>query len=534
MIFNKYFFSMILLVLVMVTLCSTIMYKSFFISVPPGKMLILISKNGDPLPSGEILAKDGQKGIMEDVYGEGLHFIMPLIYETEIKSLIEIPPGKIGVVVSRVGKSPPSGTILVNDDEKGIRRRVLTPGRYRMNPYGYEVKIYDAVDIKAGFVGFVTSLVGKEPQGVKTEVGTETRFIYAGDGEKGVKREVLQPGLYYLNPYEYRVQEVEIGINQVNFLDAHQIKFPSKDAFDISLEATVEWELLPENVAHVISEFGAKAAIEDNVIAPQSKSIGRIQGSSYGAKDFLLGVEREKFQTTFTRELERICEQKRITIHSAFIRHLSIPDNLLLPIRESFVAVEKEKTAKAWEETKKSAGELERERTTIAQRRSEVDAQTKALVNTVIAETDQEVGNIEAQKRLSVAEKQEEIANIEAQKTILLGEAQATVKRLKGEAVSKGFEAKIKAFGDNPKAFVNYSFAQQIPADIKLNLFYSGQGTFWTDIHGTGGIERLAGMKILQGAQPPAAPTPSQQDRAPAPQAVEEHQDANQSIETSQ
>ncbi|MBF0498829.1 MAG: hypothetical protein HQM09_01745 [Candidatus Riflebacteria bacterium] len=507
MIFNRYLVSMILVVVLMIGVCLSVIYSMFMVYVPPGHMLVLISKNGDEMPSGQMLAKPGQKGVLEEVLGEGLHFVMPVIYHTEIKPIVRIPPGKIGVVVSKVGKLPASGTILVGEDERGTRRRVLTPGAYRLNPYGYVITEHDAVLIRAGYVGFVTSLVGREPKALTAkaadakpgqENASASGIVFAGEGERGVHKDVLPPGLYYLNPLEFRVQEVEVGMYQINFLDKNNIRFPSKDAFDITIEATVEWELFPEHVAEVMVEFGNKQAIEEKIIIPQSKSIGRIQGSSYGAKEFLLGMEREKFQQTFTHELERICEMKNVTVHSAFIRHLTIPDNLLMPIRESFISVEREKTAKVWEETKKSAGDLERERSMIAQRRAEVTAQTAALVNITQAEADQEIGRVEADTRLQVAQKQQEIASIEASKTIMLGDAAATVVRLKGEATSKGIEAKIKAFGDNPKAFVNFSFARKMSPDLKLRMMYSGPGTLWTDLSGTAGIPDLAGMKLLR------------------------------------
>jgi regulator of protease activity HflC (stomatin/prohibitin superfamily) len=496
--FNRFFLGMIGMIAVTVMLCVWVLYIGFFVYVPHGKMLIVISKAGDSLPGDEILAKPGQKGIMEEVRGEGLHFVMPYFYETEIATLTEIPPGKIGLVTAQVGKKPPAGAILADEDEKGIRRRILTPGRYRLNPYGYKVQLADAVYIRPGYVGCVTSMVGTPPKaGVVQEDGRRLPQ-FAGDGEKGIRADVLQPGIYYLNPLEFKVQEVEIGINQINFLDANEIRFPSKDAFDIAIEATVEWELLPENVAEVIAEFGGKEAIEEKVIVPQSKSIGRIQGSSYGAKEFLLGAEREKFQQTFTAELERVCEAKNITIHSAFIRQLSIPDNLLLPIRESFVAVQKEITAKVWESTKKSAGDLEREQAMISQRRAEVQAQTRAMIDTVMAETDQEVGNIEAETRLDIAQKQQEIANIEASKTVLLGEANAQVIQMKGEAQARGLQEKIKAFSDNPRAYVNFAFSQKLPKNLDLKLFYAGDGTFWTDLEKSAGIAPALGGKLIQ------------------------------------
>ena len=503
---NRFFLGAIGLTAVTILLCAWVLYTAFFVYVPHGKMLIIVSKSGDPLAGDEILAKPGQKGIMEDVLGEGLHFVMPYFYETEIATLTEIPPGKIGLVTAQVGNKPPVGAILADEGEKGIRRRILTPGRYRLNPYGYKVQLADAVYIRPGFVGCVTSLVGSPPKSSAVPREGPRLPQFAKEGEKGIRQDVLQPGIYYLNPLEFKVQEVEIGINQINFLDTNEIRFPSKDAFDISIEATVEWELLPENVAEVIAEFGGKEAIEEKVIVPQSKSIGRIQGSSYGAKEFLLGAEREKFQQTFTAELERVCESKNITIHSAFIRQLSIPDNLLLPIRESFVAIQKEITAKVWEGTKKSAGDLEREQAMISQRRAQVQAETRAMIDTVMAQTDQEVGNIEAETRLEISQIQQEIANLEASKTVLLGNANAQVIQMEGESLARGLQEKIRAFSDNPRAYVNYAFAQKLPKTLNLKLFYAGAGTFWTDLEKSAGMSPALGGKILQDVQKSGQP----------------------------
>ncbi|HVY60093.1 MAG TPA: SPFH domain-containing protein, partial [Planctomycetota bacterium] len=372
-------------------------WHTFFKYVGPGEMMILISKDGAPLEPGQILARPGQKGIQEDVYGEGRHFVMPVVNEVEIVKCVEVKPGNVGVVTAKTGKEAAAGKILVDVGEKGVWKDVLPPGRYRLNPHGYEVKESPAVEIHAGHVGFVTSLVGSEPRGA-----------FAGEGERGMRRDTLEPGIYYLNPYAYRVDEIAVGISQVSFLDEHVIRFPSADAFEITLEASVEWELHPNAVADVMAEFGTPQAIEDKVISPQSKSIGRLAGSRYGAKDFLLGEGREKFQQAFTEELEKICQEKHLDVHSAFIRHILIPSTLTKPIQEAFISVEMQKTAKFKEETRKTQADLEREQALITQRTQEVEAQTGALVTKISAQAEQEVGQIEAQTRQMVALKQKE------------------------------------------------------------------------------------------------------------------------------
>ncbi|MGE0708741.1 MAG: SPFH domain-containing protein [Planctomycetota bacterium] len=478
-------------------------WNLFFHYVPPGKALVVISKTGEDLPPGQLLAKPGQKGPLEDVLGEGRHFVMPVLYEVELKDTVQIPPLKVGVVKSKVGKELLGGRILAEEGERGVRRALLPPGRHRVNPYACEVEVADAVVIRPSFVGFQTRLVGAEAKG---------RF--ALDGEKGILEEVLQPGIYYLNPYEYRVREVEVGLNQVSFLGKDQIRFPSKDAFDIHLDATVEWEFEPARVAQVIDEFGARKEIEDKVLIAQSRSIGRLEGSAYGAKDFLLGEGREKIQLSFEERLIKKCREKGIAIHSAYIRAIKIPEKLLAPIRESFVAKEMELTARVQEETKKSAAELERQQRLVEQRRQEVMFQTKALRAEIEADATRQVGSIEAETRRLVAEKQREIARLEAQTTELLGRAKADVERMLGEARAGLFKLKVGAFGGDERAFSRYAFAEALPPELKIHLVQTGEGTFWTDLRlATGqGLNELWAKQLTeqrraqQQQQPPARP----------------------------
>ncbi|MCO5165086.1 MAG: SPFH domain-containing protein [Planctomycetes bacterium] len=545
-------------------------WNSVFHYVGPGQMLVVVSKSGKDLPPGELLAGDGQKGPQRQVLGEGRHFVVPVFYEVELHPVVDVPPGQVGVVTARVGTDLPPGEILAAPGQKGIQRAVLPPGRHRLNPYGYKVEVKPATVIRPGYVGFVTSLVGAPPtrwlvvlEGayagtahvgsatVDPQVAARARAAvtaaggaldeadlaahgrawgtldrgqvdalrktpgvadllgpFAGPGEKGVWHDVLQPGLYYLNPYAQAVREVEVGINQISFLGHDQIAFPSSDAFDIRLDATVEWELHPRNVALVMAEFGARKEIEDKVLVAQSRSIGRLEGSKYGAKDFLLGEGRRQIQEAFTSRLWEKCREKHVTVHSAYIRHISIPDNLLAPIRESFVAQEIERTAKVQEETRKSAAALQRERSLIVQRKQEVHAETEALVQRLRAEANRQVAEIEATTRRLVAEKQQEIAVLDAQRTKLLGEAQAGVARLLGEARAGLFRLKVGAFKGDADAFARYTFAEDLADDLQVRLVQTGQGTFWTDLDRSTGLTPPTGALLDQQQRkaPAAAP----------------------------
>ena len=177
--------------------------------VGPGEMAIVTSKTGDELPPGAILAEPGQKGVQRIPLGEGRHFLDPVTHDWRIVAAITIPAGSVGVVTSKNGRELAPGEILAPDrDSKGVWKDVLGPGRYRLNPEGYDVKVMSAINIPIGYVGVVTSQTGKP-----AAAGS-----FAGPGEKGVMEKVLQPGLYYVNPRAYQVDVVEIGMNQVSIV----------------------------------------------------------------------------------------------------------------------------------------------------------------------------------------------------------------------------------------------------------------------------------------------------------------------------
>ena len=175
--------------------------------VPAGCMAVVTAKSGSEPKPGEILVERGQKGIWKEVLSEGRHFLDPVMHDVQIVRAIHIPIGQIGIVTSKVGKPLPPGEIIAPDHSfQGVWRDVLGPGMHRLNPQGYSVEITDAVNIPVGYVGVVTSQTGK----------TASAGEFATVRTKGVLKDVLQPGLYYINPRAYQVNVIEIGMNQVS------------------------------------------------------------------------------------------------------------------------------------------------------------------------------------------------------------------------------------------------------------------------------------------------------------------------------
>jgi len=473
--------SIILLVILIFVLLT---WNTFFTYVPPGKHLVIISKNGGPLNPGEVLAKEGQKGIQKEVKGEGWHFVMPIIYATELEENTSIPPGKVGIVTAKGGKALPAGRLLAEPGEQGIQRLVLPPGAYRLNKHGYEVQLVDAIDIKPGDVGVLRRMLGEPGQG---------RFAAEGGNEKGILRKVLQPGLYYINTKEFEVIQAEVGIYQTSFHKPSAgsprdtaITFTCKGGFPIDVDCTVEWEVLPEDMPSLVAEYGLVKDVEKKVIDVQAHAICRDKGIDYGVQDFLQGTTREKFQEDFAKELTRVCKEKNVTIHSAFIRRINIPEAYLKQIRDAQIAHETQLTNKAQEVTAQTEAAVEREKQMIEQEMARVQAETKLLV----AGIDQEVKNVgikvDAELEKMKADYQARIASLDAERTKVMGEADAQAKQMKEIATNNLYQLKLAVFQNDGNAFLRYTLGEKLNPDLILRLFHSGAGTFWTNMNSKG------------------------------------------------
>ncbi len=543
--------------------------------VEPGQMAVVVAKVGRPLPADRILARDGESGIREQVLAEGRHFLNPVLYEHEILPLVEIPPGAVGVVTAKVGNNLPSGEFLAAPGQKGIWRGTLGPGKYRLNPYGYQIDVIPAISVPIGYVGVVTSLSGQQaPEGE-----------FAAAGQKGIRQDILQPGLYYINQREYKVDVLEIGVNQVSLLgrtggeviaksqmltrnvamqeleqqvlttqmekrqdyiaerrrqapaeaqmemvsqsarqpraarpgapqiDAQAsmssailtlnqfVEFPSRDGFEISLDMTVEFELLPENIAWIYQRFGDLPAVVDKIVMPQILSVSRLKGSVYRATDFIVGEGREKFQTDLTETLARVMAERQVNIHNALIRHVNVPMQILDPIQQASIAIEQDLTNKEKQNTARKQAELNTEQTLIQQRGEQVAQETTRITAQIMAEQEKEVAQIKAETIRTVATIEQQTAVVHADRTRKLGQAEAKVITLVDGEKARGFELKTAAFGD-PHAFALWEFAEHLDDKLKITILHSGPGTLWTDLQ-RATLGDLGGASLLK--TPPAA-----------------------------
>ena len=521
------------------------------------QMAIVTSKDGSELPPGQILADPGQKGILREPLGEGRHFLNPVAHDWKIVPVVTIPAGKVGIVTAKDGKSLPPGEFLAEEDQKGIWKNVLGPGKYRLNPEGYDVTLTDAINIPIGYVGVVTSLSGKKV--------SEGQF--AGPGEKGVRKDILQPGLYYINPNAYKIDVLEIGLSQVSLtgregsqvltknkaevqnaamdqlasnvlakqlerrkeymgLRSEQapaaadkkaqagnmpqtqvpqsvssfglqqfVEFPSRDGFEIHLDMSVEFELEPDKIAEILLKYGDLPAVVDKIIMPQIQSVSRLKGSSYRAQDFIVGEGREKFQNELRDTLIAILEKKDIKIHNSLIRHVDVPDQILQPIQQSSLAAEQNLTNIALQTTARKQAELNTEESLIEQRRQQVLQETEKIVAEIKAQQEKTVAETQAGTNLLVARTAQETAGVRAAVTRIAGQADAQVIAMVEGEKSNGFKLQLGAIG-NPAAYSLLMFGKELNPKLNIQIIHAGEGTLWTDLKQPG-LNTLGSVKSL-------------------------------------
>ena len=506
---------------------------------PPGSSLLVRYKGPWPFGSST-LAPEGtlvqtavagrplQVGILEAMPGPGRHFYSPLEYETQLVKDEVIPPGKLGVLVSKIGKPLPEGTYLVDDKGyRGILRKVLTPGRYRINTYAFDVKVVD-VDactepntrvkrkaddptlIPPGYVGVVTNKASDPRTGARTrhpEGGPATgNLLPQSRGETDRHRQHRlfrdQPDVWKPTTERRRqtrpsppartprrrstwrrppghVDGRRSGLHR----RARASSFPPATAFRFTSTTRRSGAFFPSKPPNVVRQFGTLKDVEHKVILPQIESICRLHGSRRGAVDLLVGDTREQFQNETSAELERVLTQKNLSLLFGLTRHIYVPKAVREPIQKAKIADELTKTRDQELLTAQAQADLTEAKAKVVFGEKRTQAETEKKVAEVGATGEKKAKEIEAMTEKFKAEIDAKTAAIDAQTTRVLGEAKAQSVKLAKEAKAERLQLLVKAMG-GPDPYERYIFADGLPADLKVGIFYAGPGTLWTDLKG--------------------------------------------------
>jgi hypothetical protein len=490
--------------------------------VGPDEALMVINKFGDPLPSDMIVVPADNnhfKGVQEELRGPGRYFLNPVEYDWKIVPLVEIPAGdpeqwawddtgkikdsstlpKIGIVTLKQGRTAPPGMEVVDRGYKGVQKEVLTPGTYKINPQEYEVTLADAVVVPPGSVGAVTRLVGDAgtvdyapaaPGAATQPDDSSVSRLVVGPNQRGILKDVLQPGIYYLNPRMAMVTMVTVGYDAISLdhTTGTGVTFYSSDGYQVEADFTVVWGRTPQDAPNIVSRIGGIDRVRENVIEPAMKAACQNEGGRYSAKQLIQGSTRSEFQDALSTSLEQQVHSRNLHILLALIRNIAIKDTsgndatggLLATIQQANIEREMDLTNQQKTTTAATQAQLEQTLKLVDVARETVTSETGVKVANIAADGAKQAAEIEAQQELDIATIDLQVAKLEAQRTQILGKAQADVTRLKNDAEAAGNKMLIDAFG-SPQAYNLYTFAQNF-APTELRLIFAGNGTFWTDL----------------------------------------------------
>ncbi len=301
------------------------------IEVPEGHFVPLMRKTGEDITNQMIVADTPDfKGPQSEPLKEGRHFKNPYSWwwPKPLQATI-IPNGMVGVKVRKYGNPLPTGQVVARkDDEKGILKDPIMPGRYYINTWAYAVEEHPMVKIEPGFMGIVTLMVGKTP--------ANPNVFVVQEGERGTQSSLLPPGTHpsYSNPHVHMVTPIDVRSQKFEMAGQNGVTFPSEDGFDIEVEGIIEWapdiKKLPQLFVKYVDEKDLKVSggidnIQRKLILTHARSFTRTIGGQHKAVDYIPGSTRIRVQTEVERRLREACADEGLLVKSFVIRSAKPP-----------------------------------------------------------------------------------------------------------------------------------------------------------------------------------------------------------------
>src|SRR5262245_52988547 len=323
-----------------------------FVFVPDGHIGHLFRVyGGGPLLNGRIVAAGGENGPQAEIFTPGFHarFLLNGIYTVATaKEEVSVPQGKVAILTARDGAPLRSGqafadpfplalgyqmldaaTFIANGGQRGPQLTVLTPGKWRINRYLWDVAQVDAKEVKAGYVGVVKSNVHADIDfgTLKATKPANCDVIVNRDANAGrldapivpvgcigVWKDALPPGKYYFPGDAFQITEIDTraqvwsyagGYKRSNITltvdskgdivqtrteenvpidkdNADRAVFVKMEGWDVPLELRVVAQVAPSDASCVVAGVGTLRDIEDRVLTPSIRAITRdVAGGSY-------------------------------------------------------------------------------------------------------------------------------------------------------------------------------------------------------------------------------------------------------------
>ena len=458
------------------------------INIPPGKIGVVEARDGKPLPSGRVIARQvdcdsfqdahafitggGERGPQMALIPPGTYRINPLLFAVQTADAIDIPDNKVGVITTREGGALAKGEIagptveghtlfqnpqafIDRGGAKGLQEQVLLAGRYFINPRFATIEIVNMVEVPIAHVGVVIAFVGKEGKDVTGEQFRHGNLV--SKGEKGVWIEPLDPGKYPINPYTHKVTNVPTanvvlnwatGKSEAHRLDANlsTISVRSADGFKFNLDVSQIIHIPRTDAPRVIARFGDMSALVTQVLEPTIGNYFRNAAQGSDIIDFL--KNRSTRQSEAREAISAALREYNVGAVDTLIGDIVPPDTLMKTLTDRKIAEQERVTYETQRLAQVVKQQLEQATALATTQAKVVDAERQVAIaefnaraNVKSAEGTAQAKTINAEADATVLRT---VGNAEAAKTQAVGGAEAEVIKLKIASMESGNYAMVQ------------------------------------------------------------------------------------------
>ena len=530
-----------------------------FTIIPEGQIGLVLSKDGQEIPTGRILARKvdsdnfqnaksfldngGQKGRQTAFITSGSYRINTFLFEIVIVNQIKIFENMVGIVTALDGEPIPIGQIagkfveshnnfqdfdkfLQDGGNRGLQPQVILAGSYYINTWALEIEQTPMTDVSIGYVGVVISYIGEDGQDVTGDTFKHGNIV--SKGQRGVWMEPLGPGKYALNKYTTKLEPVPTTNLVLNWADARSeshnldknlstITVRSKDGFPFNLDVSQIIHVPANEAPKVIARFGSMTNLVSQVLEPTIGNYFRNSAQDSDVISFL--STRKERQESAKNHIKQVLDEYNVNAVDTLIGDIVPPESLMKTLTDRKIAEEEQKTYQTQRMAQEQRQGMEKE-TAIADMQKEI---VKASQSVEIAQrtADATVKKAEGDAtslKLNVnaeAEATKMRANAEAEATKARAGAQAEATKLtataEAERISKTGLAeaeKIMAIGKSTAEayqlqvsamggdnFTKYKITEEIG---KGNIKVMPDILISGSNGSDGGVNGLLGMKLME------------------------------------
>jgi regulator of protease activity HflC (stomatin/prohibitin superfamily) len=521
------------------------------------KIGVVVATDGQPIAPGRLLAKrvvghenfqngqaffeqGGQKGPQIDILLPGSYRINTALFAVELRDAIIIPAQKVGMVTARDGEPlPPSeyvaksvtghkdfqdgAAFLQAQGQRGPQLDFLKPGTYYVNPLMFDVTLDDVLQVARGEVSVIVSNIGKDPATaamppapvVKTDErlkdGIE-RYV-VDSGYRGIQREVLGPGTYYLNKLAYTPHIIPTTNITIDWAEEksqrgdrafNPLAIVSTDGFEMTVEVKVILRVMPEQAPHMVARIGTIDNLIEHVVHPLIDSSFRNQASSSEAMKFMQDrhEEQRKAEEHITDELTKY----HVDCVSVLICQIVLPERLMQTLTNKVVAAQQMSMFDSQQEAEARRREMEKTK-----------AQADLQPQLVKAEIDVQIATQQKQSLITGAEGRSQATRLEQEGVAAgisaVGKAEGEKILAIGQATAAAYSQQSAAVGQGPLAMIEVMKRVsdgkiKITPDIVVGAGHNGDGANSNMLAAFMASLMGSGMRLVpqDSGTPPTAP----------------------------